>query len=68
MTIYLASPAPDLDEEWATAAPVPLGGPAPVPPAVAAAEALAAEGRHVHLVSSDVQCLNHRDCRPLPGV
>ncbi|MFE7096994.1 hypothetical protein [Streptomyces erythrochromogenes] len=67
MTIHLASPALDLDEEWAAAAPIRLGGPAPVPPAVAAAEALRAEGKHTHLVSDgEVQC--NAGCVPLPGV
>ncbi|WP_030387045.1 hypothetical protein [Streptomyces sp. NRRL S-241] len=65
MTIDLA-PAPDLDEEWAYDAPVRFAVPAPAPAARTAAEALAADGHHVHLVADDVQCVTH-DCLPLPG-
>lgn len=67
MTIDLASAALDLDEEWDDDAPFAA---APVPAALAAlaaAEALAAEGRHVHLVASDVQCLTHASCTAVPG-
>ncbi|MEU2450080.1 hypothetical protein ABZ605_08475 [Streptomyces sp. NPDC012765] len=63
MTIDLA-PALDLDEEWAYNAPVRFAVPAPA--ARTAAEALAADSHHVHLVADDVQCLTH-DCLPLPG-
>ncbi|MGW2580811.1 hypothetical protein ACWCYZ_05640 [Streptomyces virginiae] len=66
MTIDLASPALDLDEEWADPAPARFAVPAPVPAALVAAEALAADGHHVHLAAADVQCLTH-DCLPLPG-
>jgi hypothetical protein len=67
MTIDLAPAALDLDEEWADDGPAPFVIPAPAPAALTAAEALAAAGRHVHLVGSDVQCLTH-DCLPLPGI
>ncbi|MFE5675078.1 hypothetical protein ACFQ7B_07690 [Streptomyces erythrochromogenes] len=64
MTIVLASAELDYAEEYDTA-PVPFPA-EPVPPAVLAAEALAAEGMHVHLIGSDVQCVSH-DCIALPG-
>ncbi|MCP3758184.1 hypothetical protein [Streptomyces sp. TBY4] len=63
MTIDLAPAALDLDEEWEDVAPFAA---APVPPALTAAEALAAHGHHVHLVADDVQCLTHF-CTALPG-
>ncbi|MFG2993981.1 hypothetical protein ACGFZK_32600 [Streptomyces sp. NPDC048257] len=66
MTIHLAPAALDLDEEWADTAPVSFKGADPVPAALAAAEELASEGLHVHLVGADVQCLTG-DCIALPG-
>ncbi|WP_328739910.1 hypothetical protein OHA91_22920 [Streptomyces erythrochromogenes] len=64
MTIVLASAELDYAEEYGTV-PVPFAA-EPVPSAVLAAEALAAEGLHVHLVAADVQCVSH-DCIDLPG-
>ncbi|MER6197995.1 hypothetical protein ABT234_11605 [Streptomyces sp. NPDC001586] len=66
MTIDLASAALDLEQEWDDAAPIPFAAAAPVPPALTASEVLASEGRHVHLVAGDVQCLTHA-CIALPG-
>ncbi|WP_030659769.1 MULTISPECIES: hypothetical protein [Streptomyces] len=64
MTTALAPDELDYADEY-DGTPVPFTT-APVPPATLAAEALAAEGLHVHLVSADVQCLAH-DCIALPG-
>ncbi|MFB7171112.1 hypothetical protein ACFCYM_09860 [Streptomyces sp. NPDC056254] len=61
--------AAQLDQEWADTLPYPAPAATRALTARTAAEALADEGAHVHLVSgAEVQCLNHRDCRPLPGV
>ncbi|MFZ3494589.1 hypothetical protein ACODT5_15420 [Streptomyces sp. 5.8] len=65
MTIDLAPAAVGYDEQWEDDAPLPFAA-APVPPALTAAEALAATGHHVHLVADDVQCLTH-SCTALPG-
>ncbi|NUP19039.1 MAG: hypothetical protein HOZ81_23700 [Streptomyces sp.] len=68
MPTALELAAAQLDPEWADAHPAPNAVPDPALAARTAAEALALEGAQVHLVASDVQCLNHRDCVPLPGV
>lgn len=68
MTTARARAALLLDQEWADIHPDPSPVHDPALAARAAAEDLAAKGRHVHLVSGDVTCLNHRVCVPLPGV
>lgn len=66
MTIDLAPAAVGPDEEWDDTTPFRFAA-APVPSALTAAEDLAAERHHVHLVAGDVRCFG-QGCIALPGV